>query len=333
MSAPVSTGIHEFVFGTSRGEAARQLAFWERLGFRESERGELSAAAAERLYGHRAALTAYRLAHPGCASFGTGFVRLQAWESLRNAGLGSRPPLTTGGRWMGLYTQDILQLRDSFAGEAQRENLWISPLVAAPLAKPAPTVDLDNPFVGLRETLVFGDHYRLAFIQRGGFDRPGFGTFEPSLPFKNTEGSHANIIQPPRAFDGDFYKRAFGFETAPFGDRHRSGDDPATAAALALGDGDLFEVERTRAVDVPSGLLQIYAPERDGEDCRDLSRAGSGNLCLYSVRAGDADALRQQVLDAGAGSASELCADEFGDPAFCFDAPDGYQWLVRGGTR
>ncbi|MEQ8263740.1 hypothetical protein [Pseudohaliea sp.] len=329
MSGRPDRGIREFVFGTTRDALPRQLAFWQQLGFRECARGELAAEASEQLYGHRAAVTGCRLAHAGCETHGTGHVRLQAWERLRNEGLGTRPPITTGGRWMGLYTQDILQLRDSFLGEAARGGaFWISPLVAAPLAKPAPAVSLEAPFVGLRETLVFSEDYRLAFIQRGGFDRPGFGTFDLTLPFSNTEGSHANIIQPPRSFDSAFYKTAFGFETAPFGEQHRSGDDPATAAALDLAAGECFEVERIRAPGVPSGLLQLYSSERDSEDCRDLSRAGSRGLCLYAVGSADPGALRETVLEAGAPLAGPVAEDEFGDPAFTFDAPDGYQWLV-----
>lgn len=323
-------GVYEFVFGADRAQAERLLAFWEVLGFTVIAEGGLDANRAEALYGHDAELSSWRLAHPGCATFGTGLVRLQCWSRLRNHGLGNSRPITPGSRWMGLYTHDILQLRDSFTAERSRRdwNLWISPLVHAPLAKPAPEVDFDNPFVGLRETLVFGDDFRLAFIQRGGFDRPGFGTFDDSLPFKNTEGSHASLVQPANAFDTDFYKQAFGFETAPFGEAHESGDEAPTIAALDLRASETFMVERLRAPEIPSGLLQVYSSYKEGRDRRDLSHAGCRNLGLYSVRSDQLETLAGRVDGAGAGAVTPIQEDEFGHAAFSFYAPDGCQWLA-----
>jgi hypothetical protein len=323
-------GIHEFVFGAVRSRAEALLLFWERLGFRVIAEGRLDAQRCEQLYGHEAELEAYRLAHPGCETYGTGLVRLQCWSELRNQGLSNSRPIATGSRWMGLYTHDILQVRDAFCADSSRNdwNLWISPLVNAPLEKPAPPVDFWSPFVGLRETLVFGDDFRLAFIQRGGFDRPGFGTFDDSLMLKNTEGSHASLVQPPGSFDTDFYKRAFGYETAPFGEAHDSGDEPPTIAALNLHPGETFRVERLRAPEIPSGLLQVYGPHHPGPDRRDLSCAGCRNLGAYSVRTAHPDRFAEHVSACGAGAVTDVMEDEFGHGAFTFYAPDGYHWLA-----
>ena len=323
-------GIHEFVFGALAAERDELLAFWKVLGFEVVEEGALDAAAADAHYGHGSALTSLRLRHPGCDTFDTGAVRLQLWKALRNEGLGNHDPIETGSRWMGLYTHDILQLRDAFTSEqaVQDWDLWVSPLVNAPLEKPAPSHDYFKRFVGLRETLVFGTRFRLAFIQRGGFDRPGFGTFDDSLPFKNTEGSHANVVQPANDFDTDFYKVAFDFETAPFGEPHDSGDEAPTIEALKLRDGELFCVERTRAVDCPSGLLQVYSSYMPGPDRRDLSRPGSGNLCSYSVRVADLDKLAAVIEDHEGAALLADSRDEFGCRSLVFDAPDGYAWIA-----
>jgi len=328
--AMTSRGIYEFVFGGLIEERDESLRFWEVLGFTAEAEGELTASTAAAAYGHDARCLGIRLHHPGCDTFGTGYVRLQLWEQLRNDGLGDADPIVTGSRWMGMYTQDILQLRDSFGSEQARSdwNLWVSPLVTAPLMKPAPIPDFYAPFVGLRETLVFGKRFRLAFIQRGGFDRPGFGTFDDSLAFKNTEGSHANIVQPANSFSSDFYKRAFDFETAPFGEAHDSGDEAPTIAALKLREGETFHVERTRAQDCPSGLLQVYSSYMPGDDLRNESRPGSGNLCAYSVRVSDMQRLIDTVdADPDATHRGEF-DDEFGKRALCFDAPDGYTWIA-----
>lgn len=330
MGARVSQGISEFIFGASPDREDELLRFWAVLGFEPVNEGGLDESSAAALYGHAATLRSIRLRHPGCNTWNTGFVRLQLWSQLRNQGLGNSRPIAPGSRWMGLYCHDILQVRDAFTAPQSRRdwNLWVSPLVNAPLANPAPEVTFWEPFVGLRETLVFGDDFRLAFIQRGGFDRPGFGTFDESLLFRNTEGSHASLVQVTQSFDTAFYKQVFGFETAPFGEAHVSGDEPPTRQALRLDEGETFHVERTRAPDIPSGLLQVYAPHRERTDRRGVSRAGCRNLGLYSVQCDDLDGLRADVLDQGGSNASVVREDEFGAAAFCFDARDGMQWLA-----
>ncbi len=321
-------GVHEFIFGLEDGSQDEWLQFWELLGFRPVQSGQLGAADAGRLYGHASELASVRLRHSGCAAHDTGAVRLHFWKSLRNEGLARARPIVTGSRWMGIYTRDILQVLDSFEADQKRGRwkLWMSPLVAAPLAKPAPEHGWAQPFVGLRELLVFSDRFRLAFIQRAGFDRPGFGTFDSTLPYHNTEGSHANVVQPDNAFSTAFYKKMFGLETAPFGEPHDSGEEAPTIAALDLQPGETFHVERTRAPDCPTGLLQVYSSYMPGRDLRDLSRAGSGNLCLYSFRVSDVEALGRRIQSAGQEVA--LADDEFGAPSACFNAPDGYQWLA-----
>lgn len=328
--AAVAAGIFEFVFGGSIAQRESLLEFWAMLGFTPVAEGHLNAAQAEQLYGHRAELHSLRLTHPGCSSFGTGQVRLQLWSSVRNEGLGNRRPIETGSRWMGMYTRDLLQLRDAFENSTSQQTwqLWISPPVNAPLANPAPKVTFFQPFVGLRELLVFGTDFRLAFIQRGGFDRPGFGTFDETLPYQNTEGSHANVVQPARRFDTDFYKALFGYETAPFGDAHDSGDEPPTITALKLKPDELFRVERIRAPGCPSGLLQVYSSYLPGDDVRDLSRPGSRNLCAYSVRTDDPGTFSDHLAQLQPGVATKPHKDEFGDNALCFDAPDGYAWIA-----
>lgn len=326
----VRQGISEFVFGAPPEREDELLRFWAVLGFEPVTEGHLDAEAADALYGHGSGLRALRLRHPGCATWSTGFVRLQFWDTLRNEGLGNSRPIAPGSRWMGIYCHDILQVRDAFTAPRSVEdwNLWVSPLVNAPLANPPPEVNFWEPFVGLRETLVFGRDFRLAFIQRGGFDRPGFGTFDDGLLFRNTEGSHASLVQATERFDTDFYKDVFGFETAPFGEAHVSGDEPPTRQALRLGEGETFHVERTRARDVPSGLLQVYAPHRARTDRRHLSRAGCRNLGLYSVQSDDLEGLRRTVRQHGGTNRSSVLDDEFGRPSFTFDARDGLQWLA-----
>jgi hypothetical protein len=319
----VVSGLYEFIFATHISERDRLLGFWSQLGFEPEVEGSLTASDSAVLYGHAATLQSIRLRHSGSHAYDTGLVRLQCWSDLAGDGLGARKPLVTGSRWMGMYTADILELRDSLcAYNSQAGDRWLSDLVSAPLANPPPTVTWENPFVGLRETLYFDSDGRVAFIQRGGFDRPGFGTISSGLPYKNSEGSHANVVQPSNAFDTDFYKTIFGLESAPYGEAHDSGDEPPTQRALRLEAGQLFRVERLRAPDCPTGLLQVYSPYFETEECRALSQPGQRGLTAYSYRASDisAEAL-PGVKDYRAGN------NEFGEPACTFRSPDGYVWM------
>ncbi len=325
-------GIAEFVFGVDRTERNEMLELWAALGFVAIEESELFRVAdAEQLYGHKSDLSSVLLSHPGCASFGTGAVRLHFWSELKNEGLADALPLEVGSRWMGMYTHDILQIRDSFESliATTGDAIHMSPLINASLVQPAPEINLQKPFVGLRETLIFGDAYRLAFIQRAGFDRPGFGTFDDQLPFKNTEGSHANIVQPMNSFSTRFYKDVFGFETAPFGEAHDSGEDEATIRALRLRQGQTFHIERLLAPGCPSGLLQVYSPYSDALDCRHLAEPGSRGLSHYVLAVTDIKECLTRLECLEGVAHSGIMSDEFGRPAIRFAAPDGIVWLAR----
>lgn len=319
----VVSGLHEFVFSAQAAERDRLLAFWSQLGFVPEIEGSLTSSEADELYGHASTLHAVRLRHPGSGAHETGLVRLQLWGELAGEGLGACKPLIMGSRWMGMYTADILEIRDSLeAYNGAASGRWLSELVSAPLANPAPEVTWANPFVGLRETLYFDPDCRVAFIQRGGFDRPGFGTIDMCLPYKNSEGSHANVVQPSRAFDTAFYKAVFGLESAPYGEAHDSGDEPPTQRALRLEPGQLFRVERLRAPDCPTGLLQVYSPYFETPDCRAQSCPGQRGLSAYSYRAGNIEASAlPSVTDYRAG------VNEFGEAACTFTSPDGYSWM------
>ncbi len=326
-SLPVS-GIYEFVFGSSAARRDPVLEYWSHLGFHPIAEGSLGPSDSNALYGQESQLTSLRLEHAGCRSFETGYVRLQFWDQLLNDGLGQAKPLDVGSRWMGLYTKDILQLRDAFADTKhnRNENWWVSPLVRAALEWPEPAFALDRPFIGLRELVVLSDDFRHAFIQRGGFDRPGFGTFDDALPFKNTEGTHANIVQPAGGFSTEFYKRVFGLVTAPFGEAEDAGDKPSTIDVLDLAPGQMFRIERLTTPGCPTGMIQVYAPHGGAQDCRSLSRPGSRGLCFNTYRVRDIAALKDLVSTHGAMDVTDVRANEFGESSLCFTAPDGIAW-------
>lgn len=325
-----TAGVYEFLHGYPSERRDQTLKFWALLGFEPVAEQALDAAGAQALYGHASAVTSIRLAHAGCASFGTGHVRLQFWETPRNAGLDICKPLDVGSRWMGIYCRDILSVAEAFADTiaTHGKDWFLSPLVRASIVQPEPAYSLDALFVGLRELVVLGDDFRFAFVQRAGFDRPGFGTFNEALPFRNTEGTHANVIQPVGQFSTDFYKAVFGLVTMPYGDAKDSGSEASTIAALDLAPGQTFRIERLLRPGCPAGMLQVYAPYSDAADRRQDSRPGSVGLAGYSYAVRDIEDFRATVLAHGGSSVTPVLRNEFDEPSLCFDAPDGVAWTV-----
>ena len=324
-------GIYEFVHGHLAADREAVLAFWAHFGFAPIEEGSCDADAAAALYGHRSAVTSVRLAHPGCETYGTGHVRLQFWETLRNDGLGDAKGLDVGSRWMGIYTRAGQRVMEAMHGEADAKNWSLTGLVRAAFAWPEPPITLASPFLGLREFLAFAPEFRLAFVERVGFERPGFGTFAEDLPFRNTEGSHANIVQPMGAFSSDFYKEVFGLVTMAGGEAHDSGGEAPTIEALKLAPGQMFHIERLVHPDCPAGMLQVYSPHSDAADVRDRARPGSLGIGCYTYQVRDLAAFREAITAAGASDVTPRCTDEFGTDAISFLAPDGIFWTVTQG--
>lgn len=326
----VDSGIFEFVFGRLEEEQDDALAYWAELGFNPAAEGSLTASDASALYGHESDVKSIRLEHSGCEAARGGYVRLQFWETLRNEGLGTSKPMDIGSLWMGLYTKDILSAHDAYGDQAANHDApgTISPIVRAALEWPEPEFGYYRRFVGLRELVLLAPDYRQAFIQRAGFDRPGFGTFDPDTPLLNTEGTHGNIVQPTGEFSSEFYKSVFKMETAPFGEADDAGDKPSTIAVFELSEGQMFRIERLKSPNSPSGLLQVYSPHYDSPDKRDLARPGSRGLCCYSYTSKNVSALASAAKKAGASQVSETLKDEFGNDSASFDAPDGIRWVI-----
>ena len=129
----VVSGLYEFVFATHITGRDRLLGFWSQLGFVLEVEGSLTAIESDALYGHPATLQSVRLRHSGSHAHNTGLVRLQCWSDLAGDGLGARKPLVTGSRWMGMYTADILGLRDGLSDyNSDVSDRWLSDLVSAP---------------------------------------------------------------------------------------------------------------------------------------------------------------------------------------------------------
>ncbi|GIR72437.1 MAG: hypothetical protein CM15mP74_36880 [Halieaceae bacterium] len=124
--------------------------------------------------------------------FATRAVRPRHWSGSApmlggSCGEGSGPkPLVTGSRWMGMYTTDILELRDSLTDyNGDIDDRWLSELVSAPLANPPPQVTGDSPFVGREKPLYFDPDSGSPLFSAAALIAPGLAAFDMSLLYKN----------------------------------------------------------------------------------------------------------------------------------------------------
>jgi len=318
------SGLYEHIHGVSDLDEA--LSYWHQLGFAEVVRGRLPASAAEDLYGVDSALESVRLSHRNGAK--VGHIRLHHWEKPLGEGLGHAPPLTIGSRWSGFYTRDILQLHEAYIDDnaARHANWQVNDLARLFISEMTP--EFRRPFVGLREFFLTGPEHRHAFLQRVGFDRPGFGVFAEGTPLSCSESTHGNIVMADMA-TARFYRDALGLiEQTPV--QRLGWEMPAIRQSMRLSQGDVFSVEVLGAPDTPSGLLRVYAAESAVEDLRAVSRPGHLGLNCYSYAYATAGlASRHGLLEQhGATRVNALRDNEFGEQSTTFFAPDGYFWTL-----
>jgi hypothetical protein len=317
-------GLYEHGYGASNLEAA--LRYWGQLGFVEVARGALDTAAARALYGHGSPMTGVRLAHRAERRYG--LVRVFSFEQPAGPGLSFAHALSLGSRWSGFYTRDLVQIQDAYRDEAVASGAsWrVSDLVRLFVSSSAPS--FHAPFVGIRESTIMGPEHRHAFLQRVGFDRPGFGSFSPETPLPVTECTHGNVVVP--ALDGDpFYTDGLGLSVqAPV--QQIDWKVPAVRQSLALQEGEAFQVVVYQTPGVPSAFLRVYAPRESRPDLRSSSRPGHLGNCLYTFRypAGSLAGRRERVLATGATEVTPLLANEFGETSFSCRSPDGCFWTL-----
>ncbi len=317
------SGVYEHLYGTR--DLDGELAYWRMLGFAPVQRGALDADGAHRLYGVGSRLRSVRLAHR--ATDRQGLIRLLAWDEPLGEGLRFTPPLAVGSRWSGFYTSDLLRVREAYLDDtaATGRDWRLSALNRLPLTGDTPS--FSQPFVGIRETFVIGEQVRHAFLQRVGFDRPGFGTLAEGTPLPVTEASHANVVAPAGA-SYDFYVSALGLaeQTPPM---HLDATMPAIRGSLQLQEGDAFTVVVLHVPGTVTSFLRWYVVDGPAPDARDRSRPGHLGLCAYSWRLeGEDVGERAERLAAGGAAVGEVGRNEFGEDSAVFTAPDGSAWVV-----
>lgn len=319
------SGIFENCVGSKDVEAT--LKYWAELGYREVKRGQLEAEPARSLYGHESPLTSLRLQNG--ASSDHGLVRVMSWEHLGNDGLGHSLPLVEGSRWFASLVKDINVIWDAFTDDKENGGDWI-------FTEPVRSIEgignqgtgLYNRFVGVREMFAIGPETRQAFFQRYNYNRPGYGTIDPSSPMGVSEGTHSSMIIKDHTL-ASFYVDVFGLK--PFTSNHRSGwQNPSTRQTLILEDGQEFYLSAFCSPKMTVGLFQIYSPLYPTPDKREYSQPGSLGLCLFTYQVEDIATFHEQVIKSKATNVTKIMPNEFGELSFGLVAPDGMYWEIVG---
>ncbi len=188
------SGVYEVVIGT--GELDKTILLLNQFGFKEVDRGALSAEQAQAIYGVSTAAVSVRLQNGDIDSHG--LVRVIAWEELLSEGVGLAPPETIGVRMSVMRTNDIFRISDVF-GDARKvsQEHW---MLRGPVYDDLYGLDQNTKYnaierrSGVREMGVYGAAMNLIFFQRYGYTIPGYGTVEEETPLKTSEFTHHDFF-------------------------------------------------------------------------------------------------------------------------------------------
>ncbi|MEH2142648.1 hypothetical protein [Nostoc sp.] len=323
------SGIFENCIGLKDIEAT--LKYWTEFGYREVNRGQLSAEQAGLLYGHASDLTSLRLQNGNSSDHG--LVRLLSWKQPRNQGLGHTLPVVNGSRWFASLVQDIYAFADAFNDDKANGGDWIySEPVRAIEFTGNLGVGLYNRFVGVREMFVISSQTRQAFFQRYNYNRPGYGTIDPSSPLLVSEGTHSSLIISDHSLSS-FYAEVFGLVPLESNPKRSGYEKPSTRQTLMLDEGQEFYVSGFASPKTYVGLFQVYSPLYPTPDKREYSQPGSLGLSLFIYQVDDITAFHQRITASAATKVSPILPNEFGEPSFGLVAPDGMYWIIVGQTQ
>ncbi|HEY9698580.1 MAG TPA: hypothetical protein V6D10_15055 [Trichocoleus sp.] len=320
------SGIFENCIGSEQAQPT--LQYWAELGYREIQRGQLSAEAAQALYGHASNLTSIRLQNGNSADHG--LVRVMVWEQPRNAGLQKSHPFAIGSRWFASLVQDIYAVADAFNDDNTNGGDWI---VTEPIRGiefiGQPGTNFYQRFTGVREFFVIGSETRQAFFQRYNYTRPGYGVIDPASPLGVSEGTHSSIVTADHD-TAAFYTDVFGLVPAN-NTRKRSGyQNPATRQILMLEEGEEFLLSSFMSPKTDVGVLQVYTPLYSTPDKREFAQPGVLGACLFTYQVEDVQAFHDRVSRSNARSVTPILLNEFNERSFGLVAPDEMTWVIIG---
>ena len=343
-------------------ELETQVNYWSLFGFHEhpdeTPRGQLDAAASERLYGVRSKLVSVRLFHSASRA-DHGLVRLLCFPEL---GAALRPSFVPqmdslrykGARWGAIMTADVYNVVNH-AEDVQSAGgtiMWKGPHRSTIYKSAQVETEAEDATLQawsatsacVRECVFFQPLAIQNCFQRYEYSIAKYGHIDPAAKFKTSQITHFGLVSQGAYEEISFYEEVLGLlkTTTGEGKLFRYDDaEPADCEILGLKQkGDRFQ---TTNVDSPessmdvkdyvSGRLHIirYAADMPTAiaDFRESSRPGTRGPCNYTLRVADAAATRSKIIRAkGVGLVTDAVENEFGEMSFSFVAPDGYFWSV-----
>jgi catechol 2,3-dioxygenase-like lactoylglutathione lyase family enzyme len=329
-------GIYEVCIGVR--EPISAIQYWEQFGYRIGQIGELSAAAAQQLYGVNSALRSIRLNHQ---QSDRGLMRLMVWQNPTNEGLGMGSMKVKGNRWATTLTADVLNISNQ-AEEAAKAGLPIEhtyphwEIIYQKERKIRPFLD---PAIGVREMMLLQPLTRQVLFQRFGYTLPNYGQIDENAPFKTSEFTHMGmVIQDDSKENLEFYEEVLGLL--------RVRDDVETSYESSLAGREIFNLQPgekffVTAFDDPrssktdfsaalAGRLYIirFPDSLQLESQFDRAQPGCLGMCLYTYPVRGIEVYRDRVRASQAQNITDIVSNEFGENSFSFVAPDGYFWTL-----
>jgi catechol 2,3-dioxygenase-like lactoylglutathione lyase family enzyme len=329
-------GIYEVCIGVS--EPVSAIQYWEQFGYRIDRLGELSATAAQQLYGVNSALRSIRLAHQNADH---GLIRLMVWQNPTNEGLEIGSMKVKGNRWATTLTGDVLTILNHVeeAANAGLSIKYTNPhweIIYNKERKSRPFID---PAIGVREMLLLQPLYRQVLFQRFGYTMPHYGQIDENATFKTSQFTHMGmVIQDDSKETLKFYEEVLGLL--------RSRDDVETSYESSLAGREIFDLQpgekffvtafddpRSSTTDfmaVRSGRLYIirFPDSLELESQFEQAQPGCLGMCLYTYRVKGLEVYRDRVQASQAQNITDIVSNEFGEKSLSFLAPDGYFWTL-----
>jgi catechol 2,3-dioxygenase-like lactoylglutathione lyase family enzyme len=332
-------GIYEVCIGVAEPIAAIQ--YWQQFGYRIDRVGELSAAAAQQLYGVNSGLRSIRLAHQNADH---GLIRLMVWQNPTNEGLGMRSMKVRGNRWATTLTGDVLNILNQVE-EAAKSGFSIKytnphwEIIYNKERKSRPFID---PAIGVREMSVLQPLTRQVLFQRFGYTLPHYGQINETAAFKTSQFTHMGmVIQDDSKETLKFYEEVLGLL--------RVRDDVETSYESSLAGREIFDLKPgekffVTAFDDPRSSKTDFLAARSGrlyiirfpnslqlESQFDRAKPGCLGMCLYTYRGGGIEAYSDRLKASQARNITDRVSNEFGEQSLSFIAPDGYVWTLLEG--
>ncbi|RCJ19589.1 bleomycin resistance protein [Nostoc minutum NIES-26] len=329
-------GIYEVCIGIPDPIVAIQ--YWEQYGYRIGQVGELSADAAEQLYGVNSFLRSIRLYHQNVDH---GLIRLMVWQNPTNQGLGLVSMKVKGNRWATTLTADALNILNHVedAKAAGWPIRYTNPYWEVIYNKERKSRPFIDSAVGVREMLLLQPFTRQVLFQRFGYTLPHYGQIDRNAALKTSQFTHMGmIVQDDSKESLKFYEEVLGLL--------RVRDDVETSYESSPAGRELFDLKPgekyiVTAFDDPRSSKSDLMAARSGrlyiirfpdaialESQFEAAKPGSLGMSLYTYRVRGIQAYYDRIQASPAQKLTSIVENEFGEKSFSFIAPDGYFWTL-----